>query len=64
MPRYKIAIKVVLGEIKGEGVRVTSKCLWDVQFDNYASYSYANVILYIKYKGKTILCGNRLWMLF
>ena len=35
--------EVVLGEIKGQGVRVTSKCLWDVAFDNYASYSYTNV---------------------
>jgi len=43
MPRYKIAIKVVLGEIKGQGVRVASKCLWDVAFDNYATYSYTNV---------------------
>lgn len=44
MNRYKLAIKVLFGEIKGQGVRVTSKCLWDVNFDNYATYSYQNVI--------------------
>ena len=30
MPRYKLGIKVVMGEIKGQGVKVASKCLWDV----------------------------------
>jgi hypothetical protein len=43
MPRYKLAFKVIYGEIKGQGVRVSSKCLWDSNFDNYASYSFANV---------------------
>ena len=43
MPRYKLGIKVVMGEIKGQGVKVASKCLWDVVFDNYASYHYTNV---------------------
>jgi len=42
MPRYKIAVHVYIGEVKGQGVKIASKCLWDPQFDNYAHYSYHN----------------------
>ena len=47
MPRYKYVVQVVLGQMKNQGVRVTSKCLWDANFDNHASYSFYNVIYYI-----------------
>lgn len=43
MERYKIAVQVVVGENKGQGVRVTSKCLWDANIDNHASYTFMNV---------------------
>jgi hypothetical protein len=43
IPRYKIIVQVVLGETKDQGVRVASKCLWDADSDNYASYAYRNV---------------------
>lgn len=43
MPRYKLVVQVVIGEIKGQGLRVMSKCLWDDQYDNFASYTYKNV---------------------
>ena len=43
MPRYKLVVQVVIGEIKGQGLRVMSKCLWDDQFDNYATYTYKDV---------------------
>ena len=29
IPRYKIGVQIVLGEIKGQGLRIASKCLWD-----------------------------------
>jgi len=45
MPRYKLAIQVVLGSVAGHAVKVVSKCLWDPNFDNYASVSYSNVAL-------------------
>ena len=38
--RYKFIFQVVLGELKGQGVRLASKCLWDTNFDNYASATY------------------------
>ena len=40
MPRFKFVVQVVFGELKGQGVRVASKCLWNLQFDNSASYTY------------------------
>nr|7K58_O Chain O, Dynein light chain 2A [Tetrahymena thermophila]7K5B_O Chain O, Dynein light chain 2A [Tetrahymena thermophila] len=46
VPRYKIGVQVVFGEIKGQGLRIASKCLWDVQNDNYASYTYTSEKVY------------------
>ncbi len=46
MPRYKLGIKVILGELKGQGIRISSKCLWDVAFDNYASHYFTNEKIY------------------
>ena len=40
MPRYKIVVQVVIGEMKDQGVRVASRCLWDANTDNYASASF------------------------
>uniref|UniRef100_A0A0G4GA79 Uncharacterized protein n=1 Tax=Chromera velia CCMP2878 TaxID=1169474 RepID=A0A0G4GA79_9ALVE len=46
MPRYKLIVQVVIGENAGQGIRVSSKCLWDVNLDNWASYSYRNQSLF------------------
>jgi len=43
MERYKLAVQVIVGENKGQGVRVTSKCLWDPTIDNSATYTYLDV---------------------
>merc|ERR1712066_1038201 len=40
IPRYKIIVQVVIGEQASQGVRVASKCLWDVSSDNWAPYTY------------------------
>jgi hypothetical protein len=42
IPRYKLGVQVIFGESKGQGLRVASKCLWDVNFDNWASFTYTN----------------------
>ncbi|EEH54608.1 dynein light chain Tctex2b [Micromonas pusilla CCMP1545] len=34
--RYKIVCQVVVGEQKGEGVRMGARCFWDPKTDNYA----------------------------
>ena len=46
IPSYKIVVQTVIGEITGQGVRVASKCLWDDQNDNWASFTYQNNSLF------------------
>lgn len=43
MPRYKVVVQSTIGELKDQGVRIASRCLWDTANDNYASVSYKNV---------------------
>ena len=43
MPRYKIIVQVTVGQVKDQGVRVCSRCLWDTSVDNYASTNFENV---------------------
>eukprot|EP00164_Ancoracysta_twista_P002517 GFYU01003351.1.p1 GENE.GFYU01003351.1~~GFYU01003351.1.p1 ORF type:complete len:131 (+),score=38.23 GFYU01003351.1:109-501(+) len=45
-PRYKLIVQATVGEIKGQTVRVASRCLWDTGNDNYASDSYRNSSLW------------------
>ena len=35
--RYKIIVQVTLGQKRGQCTRVTSRCLWDVNTDNFAT---------------------------
>ncbi|XP_071521590.1 dynein light chain Tctex-type protein 2B-like [Panulirus ornatus] len=37
LPRYKYVVNIVIGEQRGEGVKVGARCLWDADTDNYAS---------------------------
>ncbi|ROT79646.1 dynein light chain Tctex-type protein 2B [Penaeus vannamei] len=37
LPRYKFLVNVVIGEQRGEGVKVGARCLWDADADSYAS---------------------------
>uniref|UniRef100_A0A7S2V6C1 Dynein light chain n=1 Tax=Fibrocapsa japonica TaxID=94617 RepID=A0A7S2V6C1_9STRA len=46
IPRYKVVVQVSLGQMKDQGVRVASRCLWDTNTDNYASVSYKNHTLW------------------
>ncbi len=46
MPAYKLIVSAVLGEVKGQGIKIASKCLWDVQNDNYATFTYQNEKLF------------------
>jgi uncharacterized UPF0146 family protein len=41
--RYKVIVQTTIGQLKDQGVRVASRCLWDPNFDNYASTSFINV---------------------
>ena len=42
IPRYKIIVQVTIGQMKDQGVCITSRCLWATATDNYASASYQN----------------------
>jgi len=41
--RYKIIVQVLIGEQKGEGLRIATRCLWDPEADNYASHTFISV---------------------
>ena len=43
IPRYKVVVHVTLGELREQGIRVASRCLWDASTDNYASAGFKNV---------------------
>lgn len=43
MPRYKVVVQTAIGEMKGQGIRVASRCLWDMETDNYVSCNWTNV---------------------
>lgn len=42
--RYKLLVQVVIGELKGQGVRIMSQCLWDEKLDNYADATFQGVL--------------------
>jgi len=42
-PRYKIVTQVIIGEMKGAGVRMGCRCLWDGQTDKLAQETFTNV---------------------
>lgn len=44
--RYKIVVQVTIGQMKDQGVRVASRCLWDTATDNYASVHFKNQSLW------------------
>ncbi|CEL97936.1 unnamed protein product [Vitrella brassicaformis CCMP3155] len=46
IPRFKLIVQVVIGENSGQGIRVASKCLWDINLDNWSSFSYKNDSLF------------------
>lgn len=40
IPRYKIVVQAVVGQVQGQGSFIASRCMWDIKTDNYASYSF------------------------
>mmetsp|Transcript_29049 Transcript_29049/g.50129 ORF Transcript_29049/g.50129 Transcript_29049/m.50129 type:complete len:125 (+) Transcript_29049:100-474(+) len=45
-PRYKFFVQVVIGEQRGEGVRMGCRTFWDADTDSYASEQYVNDSLF------------------
>uniref|UniRef100_UPI003AAD4317 dynein light chain Tctex-type protein 2B n=1 Tax=Centroberyx gerrardi TaxID=166262 RepID=UPI003AAD4317 len=44
--RYKLVVQVVIGEQRGEGVKMSSRCFWDADTDNYAEDVFMNDSLF------------------
>ncbi|MEE6521909.1 hypothetical protein FKM82_020261 [Ascaphus truei] len=41
--RYKMVVQVVIGEQRGEGVKMAARCFWDADTDTYAEDVFMNV---------------------
>jgi tctex1 domain-containing protein 2 len=46
LPRYKFLVQVTVGEQKGQGVRVGTKCFWDYDTDYCTSEVFQNDSLF------------------
>ena len=42
VPRYKIIVQVTIGQMRDQGIKISSRCLWDTTTDNYATVSFQN----------------------
>ncbi|VDL81904.1 unnamed protein product [Nippostrongylus brasiliensis] len=46
LPHYKYVVQVMIGERHGQGLNITSQCVWDVDCDGLAKYFYTNDFLW------------------
>lgn len=46
LDRYKFLVQVVIGEMKGAGVRMGCRCFWDSQTDKLAEETFINDSLF------------------
>ncbi|XP_037642562.1 tctex1 domain-containing protein 1 isoform X1 [Sebastes umbrosus] len=46
IPRYKIVVLVHIGQLTGQSMQISSRCLWDASNDTSATYSFKNSSLY------------------
>lgn len=46
VPRYKLVVLVHIGQLSGQSMQVSSRCLWDASNDTSASYSFKNSSLF------------------
>eukprot|EP00727_Mastigamoeba_balamuthi_P004029 m51a1_g13623 hypothetical protein (124) ;mRNA; r:1013-1721 len=46
LERYKFVVQVVMGEQRGEGVKMACRCFWDSDTDGYASETFINDSLF------------------
>ncbi|RZF41503.1 hypothetical protein LSTR_LSTR000217 [Laodelphax striatellus] len=40
--KYKFVVQVVIGEQRGAGVKIATRCLWDAETDAYATDTFIN----------------------
>ena len=46
LPRYKFMVQVVIGEMRGQGVQMGSRCFWDSNTDSQVSDTFVNDSLF------------------
>ncbi|GAQ87618.1 hypothetical protein KFL_003650090 [Klebsormidium nitens] len=46
LERYKFVVQVVIGEQRGEGVRMGCRCFWDTNTDNYAEETFLSETIF------------------
>lgn len=46
--RYKLVVVVHVGEKKGQGVQITSRCAWNENFDNFVTAHFMNSSLFVQ----------------
>lgn len=46
IPRYKIVVLVHIGELAGQSMQISSRCLWDASNDTFVSYNFKNSSLF------------------
>ncbi|KAJ0011788.1 hypothetical protein NQD34_012764 [Periophthalmus magnuspinnatus] len=46
IPRYKTVVIVNIGQLSGQGMQISSRCLWDATNDTFATYSFKNSSLF------------------
>lgn len=46
--RYKLVVVVHVGEKKGQGVHITSRCAWNDNFDDYVTVYFTNSSLFVQ----------------
>lgn len=44
--RYKLVVQVVIGEQRGEGVKMAARCFWDADTDSYTQDLFMNDSLF------------------
>jgi len=55
LERYKFIVMVLLGERKGQGVLVTSRCAWDDKLDSHVTHTFTN---------KTVFCSASVYAVY
>lgn len=48
MSRYKLVVIVHVGENKGQGVQITSRCAWNDNFDDFVTSYFKNSSLFVQ----------------
>ncbi|XP_077296155.1 dynein light chain Tctex-type protein 2B-like isoform X2 [Arctopsyche grandis] len=46
MKRYKLIVQVILGEVRGAGIKSGMRCIWDSECDNFTSDMFQNDSLF------------------